>query len=146
MKRLVLALILCALAVTTVSAAVSGGSLTIYAKHVTDSGETHALDGGYVMYATHTLYGGFSPWRYCWINSKGMCRIDLPLPLLCWSGTDICTTLDGQTVYWTLIPPHYGECTLREPATGAAALSGVTWIATQNEAIGTVWSGRCEGN
>jgi hypothetical protein len=140
MKRLLLALALCALVVSTVSAATTGGSMTWRAKHITPNGNTHPLEGGYVMWATHNMFGGLSPWRYSWLDANGAATIRLPLPVICWSGTEACFTLDGQWLYWTVIPPNMGQCT---PASGQAA-RGVTWIAQQTESMGTVWQGECQ--
>jgi hypothetical protein len=142
MKRVLLAILLCAFVVSVASADVPIGSMTFYAKYVTPDGNTHPLTG-FVMYGTSNGFSGLTPWTKCWLNDKGACRIDLPLPVICWSGTDACFTLNGQWVYWTIAPLYADTCTL-SPSGNPQARQGVTWIATQKVIVGTVWEGECQ--
>jgi hypothetical protein len=145
MKRLFLLLVIVALLATpvVVLATPGGAVVTFRAKHVLPSGDTHPLEGGYIRWATSTMFTGMSHWHYTYLNAQGIARLTLTLPVICWNGTQDCFTLDGQWLYWTLVPPNYGACTLFDPPSGQQAYQGVTWVATQDMSFGSVWQGNC---
>jgi hypothetical protein len=142
MKRLLLALALCALAVATVSAATGDARISWQAKY--DTGDGTLPLRGYVQYATFSTWGGWSPWQTAHLDATGAALITLPLPVVCWSGTDICATLDGQWLYWTLVPWRFGDCTPLDPSANSATYRGVDWIAEQDISRGFVFQGECQ--
>jgi len=140
MRRLALALVLWAIVAGSVAGSAGGATVTW---QVAEDGNTRPLRG-YVQYTTVTLYGGMGPMRTVALDATGTARLTLPLPIACWSGTEQCVTLDGQWLYWTVVPWAFPTCTPLEPATGDDLYRGVTWVDVQDSAWGFILQGECE--
>jgi hypothetical protein len=137
MKRLALVLLLCALIAGNVTAHPGGATVTLHGKYVTPDGNTAPLTG-YVRWATSTMFTGLTLWQTMWLDADGVARITLPLPVICWSGTEQCFTLDGQWLFWAITPLHASGCLPYDPP-DSASYRGVVWVAEQDVSMGFIW-------
>jgi hypothetical protein len=144
MRRYAILALVVLLAVLPMVAQATAGDAVITWQAKVDLGDGNTAPlRGYVRWATVGLFSGFSAWHTTYLDTLGMASIMLPLPVYCWDGTDQCFTVDGQWLYWTVVPWAFGTCLPLNPPSSEMTYSGVDWIDGHPMSMGFIYQGDC---